>query len=67
MTHLRPAMTAEAGFVPWADTGMRHTLRCPSPIDCWYALIANSPAYSPEAPESGEYAGLLAIRAYQQS
>merc|ERR1719353_129926 len=53
MTHFRPAMTADAGFVPWADTGMRHTLRWPSPIDCWYARIARRPAYSPEAPELG--------------
>ena len=35
MTHLRPAITAEAGFVPWAETGIKHTLRWPSPIDCW--------------------------------
>jgi hypothetical protein len=26
-----PAMTADAGLVPWADTGMMHTLRCLSP------------------------------------
>merc|ERR1719213_55246 len=44
MTHFRPAMTADAGFVPWADTGMRQTLRWPSPMDCWNA---RRPAYSP--------------------
>merc|ERR1719486_1453933 len=53
MTHLRPAITAEAGFVPWADTGMRQTFRWPSPMDCWYARIARRPAYSPEAPLLG--------------
>src|SRR2546423_1348212 len=26
-----PAMLAEAGLVPWAEEGMRHTLRCGSP------------------------------------
>ena len=28
-------MTAEAGLVPWADTGMMHTLRCWSPRLWW--------------------------------
>ena len=26
-----PAMLAEAGLVPWAEAGIRHTLRCGSP------------------------------------
>ena len=29
-----PAMTAEAGLVPWAETGMRQTSRCASPRCC---------------------------------
>merc|ERR1719502_1938299 len=46
-------MTADAGFVPCALTGMRQMLRWPSPMDCWYARIARRPAYSPDAPELG--------------
>ena len=30
-TTRKPAMTALAGFVPWAETGMRHTSRWTSP------------------------------------
>jgi hypothetical protein len=48
-----PAITAEAGLVPCADTGMRHTLRWPSPRACRYARMAISPAYSPAAPLLG--------------
>ena len=32
-TTLNPAMTALAGLVPWAEVGMRQTLRCASPRD----------------------------------
>ena len=46
-------MTAEAGLVPWADTGMMHTLRWWSPRDWWYARMAIRPAYSPLAPVWG--------------
>ena len=31
VTMRMPAITALAGFVPWADRGMMHTLRCLSP------------------------------------
>jgi len=48
-----PHMAAEAGLVPWAETGMRHTSRWWSPRLSWYALMARSPAYSPDAPELG--------------
>ena len=30
-TTFRPAITAEAAFVPWALAGMRQMRRCPSP------------------------------------
>ena len=30
-TTFSPAMTALAGFVPWAECGIRQTFRCPSP------------------------------------
>lgn len=33
VTIFMPAMTADAGLVPCADTGMMHTLRCLSPRD----------------------------------
>ena len=46
-------MAADAGLVPCALTGMRHTSRCASPCAAWYARIARSPAYSPDAPELG--------------
>jgi len=29
---LMPAITADAALVPWADEGMRHTVRCASPL-----------------------------------
>jgi hypothetical protein len=35
VTIFMPAMTALAGLVPCADTGMMHTLRWPSPRDWW--------------------------------
>ena len=44
---------ALAGFVPCAEAGMRQTLRWWSPRDLWYARMAISPVYSPEAPELG--------------
>ena len=48
-----PAMTAEAGFVPCADVGIRHTVRASSPRERWYARIVSRPVYSPIAPELG--------------
>ena len=48
-----PAMMAEAGLVPCADTGMMHTLRCLSPFARWYWRMVMSPAYSPLAPLLG--------------
>ena len=50
---LKPAIVLEAGFVPWADAGIRITLRCPCPWAMWYCLITISPVYSPAAPELG--------------
>src|SRR5205823_10202779 len=52
-TTLNPAMTALAGFVPCADVGMRHTLRCASPREAWYSRIASKPANSPCDPALG--------------
>ena len=34
-TTFMPASTAEAAFVPWAEDGMRHTVRCSSPFARW--------------------------------
>ena len=31
IAEVAPAITAEAGFVPWADSGMRQTFRWASP------------------------------------
>ena len=49
-TTLKPAMTALAGFVPWAEVGIRQTLRCASPRDC--VIVADR-----------EQAGVFALRA----
>ena len=46
-------MTADAGLVPCAETGMMHTLRCSSPRDLWYCRMVMRPAYSPLAPLLG--------------
>jgi hypothetical protein len=64
-----PAMTAEAGFVPWAEEGMRQTSRCASPRSRCQARITRSPVYSPWAPELGcrETAGSPEISASQTS
>ena len=38
-----PAMTALAGFVPCAESGMRQTVRCASPRLSWYARMTSRP------------------------
>src|SRR5918995_1383941 len=48
-----PAITAEAALVPWADAGIRHTSRGPSPRLRWYSRMASSPASSPCEPALG--------------
>ena len=48
-----PAITAEAGLVPWAEVGIRHTVRWSSPRLLWYARIESIPAYSPWLPALG--------------
>ena len=53
VTTFIPAMTADAGLVPWADVGMMPIFLLPSPLDLWKPLMAISPAYSPAAPELG--------------
>ena len=50
---LRPAMAADAGLVPCAESGMSATLRCDSPDSSSAARAISSPAYSPCAPASG--------------
>src|SRR3546814_6325545 len=52
-TTVMPHICAEAGLVPCADSGIRHTSRWPSPRERWYARIASRPANSPCAPELG--------------
>ena len=52
-TTWQPAITALAGFVPCAETGMRHTSRCAWPRDSWYARMTSNPVCSPAAPEFG--------------
>ena len=42
-TTLKPAITALAGFVPWAETGMRQTSRWASPRLGWYARMVEEP------------------------
>ena len=48
-----PAITALAGLVPWAEVGIRHVVRCPSPRERWYARITSSPVNSPCDPALG--------------
>ena len=52
-TTLMPAMTALAGLVPWADCGIKHTVRCASFRDACQARITSSPVYSPCEPALG--------------
>ena len=52
MTTFKPAMIALAGFVPWADSGIKQIFLCEL-LALWYSLILNNPAYSPWAPELG--------------
>ena len=52
-TTFMPAITAEAGLVPWAEDGIKHIFLWPCEILFKYALITINPAYSPWAPELG--------------
>ena len=52
-TTFRPAMTALAGLVPWAEVGMRQTLRWPSQRLRCQARMTSRPAYSPCEPALG--------------
>jgi len=52
-TTSKPAITALAGFVPWAEAGMRHTFRSWSPrLSCHFRMTSR-PAYSPWLPALG--------------
>ena len=46
-------MTADAGLVPCALVGIKHTFLLSSPRLLWYSCIANRPAYSPCEPAFG--------------
>ncbi len=48
-----PAITALAGFVPWALLGIKHTSRWLSPRASWYARMTSKPVNSPWAPLLG--------------
>ncbi|MNI78878.1 hypothetical protein D3C73_1352930 [compost metagenome] len=48
-----PAKTADAALVPWADAGIKQTVRCWSPRDRWYPRMASRPASSPWEPAFG--------------
>ena len=48
-----PAMAALAAFVPCADEGMRHTVRCVLPFARCQARMARRPASSPCEPALG--------------
>ena len=52
-TTVKPAMAAEAGLVPWAESGTIILVRARSFRDRWYARISISPVYSPWAPAAG--------------
>ena len=65
---INPAIWAEAGFVPWAETGIRQTFRCFWSMESRYALIARSPEYSPWAPLcesiSSEWSWVMEVKRY---
>ena len=52
-TTVKPAVTALAGLVPWALTGMRQTSREVSPRRWCQARMTSNPAYSPWEPALG--------------
>ena len=52
-TTVNPAMAADAGLVPWAESGTRILVRAASPRDWWYRRISKRPVYSPWAPAAG--------------
>ncbi len=68
-TTLKPPIAALAGFVPWAEVGMRQTLRCSSPRDACQARMTSMPVYSPWDPAFGcnEIAAKPVISASQVS
>ena len=52
-TTVKPAMTAEAGLVPWAESGTMILVRAVSFRCVWYALMSSRPVNSPWAPAAG--------------
>ncbi len=53
VTALKPANDADAGFVPWAESGTITSSRWPSPLSKWYALKIIKAVHSPWAPAAG--------------
>ena len=53
LTQVKPAMTAVAGFVPWAESGTMILVRLWSPRALWYCLMSSTPVSSPWAPAAG--------------
>ena len=53
LTVRKPAMEAVAGFVPWAESGIRTSVRSRSPRARWYARTMRIPVSSPWAPAAG--------------
>lgn len=47
---LKLTIEALAGFVPWAETGIKHMRLWLWSFASWKSLIASRPAYSPFAP-----------------
>ena len=53
VTGFMPAITTEAGLVPWAESGMSTSMRSASPLARWKARMASMPRNSPWAPAAG--------------
>ena len=53
VTTRKPAIAADAGFVPCAESGISTFLRLASPRSRWYARAMSIPASSPSAPAIG--------------
>ena len=49
----KPATLADAGFVPWAESGTIILVLLVSPLCSWYAFIKAKPVSSPWAPAAG--------------
>ena len=52
-TTLKPAILADAGLVPCAESGTTISSLCPKSFSSKYFFIINNPVNSPEAPAGG--------------